>query len=46
MSLAKGTRLIQGVEPPCMRIARRMGLGFISGAEGLEALAEGMLERR
>jgi len=44
MDLARGTRLIQGVEPPCMRIARRMG--FSSAPEGLEELFWGMLERR
>lgn len=44
MDSARGIRLIHGVEPPCMRIARRMG--FSSAPWGLEEAVSGMLERR
>jgi hypothetical protein len=46
MALAMGRRLMQGVEPPCMRIARRMlgGSGTTCGEE--ETVLEGVLERR
>jgi hypothetical protein len=34
MDLAKGIRLIHGVEPPCMRIARRMDFSSAPGGLG------------
>jgi hypothetical protein len=46
MALARGRRLMQGVEPPCMRIARRMlgGSGPACGED--ETVLDGVLERR
>jgi hypothetical protein len=43
MALARGTRFIHGVEPPCMRMARRME---ISGAGGEGEAGLDILERR
>ena len=45
---ARGRRLMQGVEPPCMRIARRTGtaLSFPGVVEGAGSLAEVDMDER
>lgn len=44
ISLARGTRLMLGVEPPCMRMTRRGGLDpLIDDGAGLGSVAEPVL---